>query len=58
MIYLGDASDKYVTDGGGAKIRFRMSSVDKHAASAKIIEGTLAPKMITSNKRVVVRKAK
>lgn len=58
MIYLGDASDAYVTDGGGTKIRFRMNSVDKHAASAKVIAGKLDPKLIASNKRVVVRKAK
>lgn len=55
MIYLGAASDKYVTDAAGKKIRLRMKSVDKDSATAAVIEGALVESTLGSNRRVVVR---
>ncbi|MFO0636661.1 MAG: peptidoglycan recognition family protein [Nannocystaceae bacterium] len=55
LIYVGDSTDKYVTDGSGTKIRFRMKTVDTSSAVAEVFEGVLDETLLGSNRRVVVR---
>lgn len=55
MIYLGAATDKYVSDGAGKKIRLRMKSVEATTAVAEVIDGSLDETLLGSSRRVVVR---
>jgi hypothetical protein len=55
MIYVGAATDKYVTDDAGKKIRLRMRSVEANTAVAEVIDGVLDETLLGSNRRVVVR---
>ncbi|MBK6921659.1 MAG: N-acetylmuramoyl-L-alanine amidase [Deltaproteobacteria bacterium] len=58
MIYVGDASDAYVTDAGGTKLRFRMTKVDETTAVARVFEGKVREADLGSSRRVVVRAKK
>lgn len=55
LIYLGDSTDRYLTDGAGTKIRFRMKTVDQRTAVATVFEGKLRPAELGTNRRVVTR---
>lgn len=58
MIYLGEASDAYVTDANGEKVRFRVASSSEHAVTVKVFAGKLRPSELGDNERVVLRKKK
>jgi hypothetical protein len=58
MVYVGDDDEAFVTDGAGKKVRFRVTTVDEHWITAKVIEGRVKPSVLELNRRVVLRKKK
>lgn len=58
MIFIGSRTDAFVKDASGDHIRFQMRSVGKTGSTATITHGRLTERMLSGNKRVVVRKKK
>lgn len=55
MIYRGSATDRYVEDAAGQKIRFVATKVEAERTEVKITHGRLLPAMLEGNRRVVIR---